>query len=91
MTKLPSDLLGPCGYLVLVAVIASLAACYAPGTPEYRAADDLVLCSVKTGAAYFVRPGDGDNSYVQRMPSIDVMCAKLVPKPQPAASAASSP
>jgi hypothetical protein len=42
--------------------------------PEYREADEQVLCHPKTHHAYHVKPGAGDTSFVRRNPSLDALC-----------------
>lgn len=37
-------------------------------------ADGKVLCDPETGSAFFIKPGAGDISFVQRTPSADKLC-----------------
>jgi len=40
----------------------------------YRAADNKVLCELKTNKAFLVKPRIGDNSTVERSQHYDDMC-----------------
>lgn len=55
----------------VVAVAIALTAC---GYPEYRQADNKVLCDPKLQQAYLVQPGMGAVSYLHRNPNLDEVC-----------------
>lgn len=56
---------------LIVASVLSLVAC---SYPEYRASDNKVLCDPKLKEAYFIQPGAGAVSYVQRNQNLDNLC-----------------
>lgn len=56
---------------LIIASVLALASC---GYPEYRAGDNKVLCDPKLKEAYFIQPGAGAISYVQRNQNLDNLC-----------------
>jgi hypothetical protein len=59
---------------VIVISLAVLAGC-----DKYREVDNQVLCDPKSQQAYYIIPGVGTTSHVQRNASLDSLC-KFTPR-----------
>ncbi len=66
--------------LLAIALCLALAGC--GRNEDLRMADEKVLCDPATRAAYFIRRGPGDTSFVKRNASLDALCPTTQPKGQ---------
>lgn len=46
------------------------------GAKEYREADNKVLCDPVTDQAYYVKPGPGEISYLQKNSNLNNLCIR---------------
>jgi len=58
---------------LLVALALLVSAC---SDPEYRLADDKVLCDPRNGNAFYIQENVGDTSFVKAAPAMLDLCKK---------------
>ena len=66
----------PRAVLILVAMLSCVVLTGCLRGDEYSGADDRALCDPSTGAAFLVKPGGMDISFVKRAPHFDHLCKK---------------